>query len=131
MMSGLRRHRAVTHATQYAIHPDCLYKCGAFSEIKNRCIVPVIEVISTSFYELNIISLFLLLVVSVSNNGKNQPKKYRRYRYRYCESIADKVSVSVPIPILTSLLLLVCASSRFISYLVFAIYFFMRSMCLC
>jgi len=113
MISGLGRHRDVTHVAQYATS-------GLFTSVEpfqrlrtERCTVPVIEVISTSLYELNkklyiffwLYRYWISAKISRKSIGDTAPdtplQKYRRYRY--CESIADEVSVSVPILILTNL----------------------------
>jgi len=53
MMSGLGRHRDVTHATQYATS-GLFTSVSPFQKLRTeRCTVLVIKVISTSFYELN------------------------------------------------------------------------------
>jgi len=92
---------------------DGLWPSKESSPIMLPIDVPVTEVISTSFYELNKKLYFFFWLYqyrilakisrkSIHNTAHDIPvQKYRRYRYRYCESIPDKVSVSVPI--LTSL----------------------------
>jgi len=92
MMSGLGRHRDATHAMQYAT-------TGLFTSVKpfqklrtERCTVPVIKVISTSFYELNK-KIYFFFWLHRSIGIEYQPKKYWRYRSRYTHT---KVSVSQP-----------------------------------
>jgi len=91
MMSGLGHHRDVTHATQY-------YTSGLFTSVKPFQKLRI-EQCTGNQSDLNIFLgvkyniVILLLVVSVTNTGKNQPKKYQKYRSQYSRTNVSAIPI--------------------------------------